>query len=549
MARANTADDEGIVWDAPADDDITWDAPRKKKGPPLGKVERLLKGMRDPIDGGAQLLESLVPEGVKRNVNKANNWLADKTGMVARLPEGGVGQAVREEERRFREGAPEGVDWMRLLGNIVSPANLAIASRAATTAPRAFAAGSAAGVLEPTEADEDFFSEKAKQAAMGGAGGAAGNAALRTVARVVSPNAARNAELALLKREGVEPTIGQALGGRANKLEQVLQSAPLLGDGISISRERARTGFNRAAINRATRPVGVQVDDVGHGGVKQASEALDTAYGRARGARGLTRLDPTGVSELQALRRRAQQLPSAQRRAFNQTWQDTGTDVFTRLPGVRLKPEALDRVDSILGERVRQFSGGGGFDRQLSDAYTEFQRILNANAGRANPAAQRLHDAADRGYANLVRIEGASKAGKLTNGTFTPGHLLGAIQSADNSVRGRAVSHGDALMQDLATAGQNVLGNNVPDSGTAVRTLVNTGGLGAYFLEPTIPLALGAGGLAAASPHVQRLLVAAASKRPEVAHAARLQLRRLARHSAPAGASFAGLLDETEDEE
>ena len=50
--------------------------------------------------------------------NRLNNWLADKTGLVARLPEGGVDQQVREAEAAYQQrraaAGESGIDWMRL---------------------------------------------------------------------------------------------------------------------------------------------------------------------------------------------------------------------------------------------------------------------------------------------------------------------------------------------------------------------------------------------------------------------------------------------------
>ena len=40
--------------------------------------------------------------------NAANNWLADNTGLVGRLPEGGVNQQVREGEAAYQ--ASRGAD-------------------------------------------------------------------------------------------------------------------------------------------------------------------------------------------------------------------------------------------------------------------------------------------------------------------------------------------------------------------------------------------------------------------------------------------------------
>src|SRR5690606_9742357 len=93
---------------------------------PQSAGSRFVQGLRDPVDAGAQLLTNILPEGVVDAGNRLNNWLSDNTGLVGRLPEGGVDQQVRENEANYV--APEGVDWARMGGNILSPVNLAIAS-------------------------------------------------------------------------------------------------------------------------------------------------------------------------------------------------------------------------------------------------------------------------------------------------------------------------------------------------------------------------------------------------------------------------------------
>jgi len=64
----------------------------KQDGP--SRLEKLAKGMRDPLDGGAQLLTHMLPQGVVDAGNNLNNWLADKTGLVAKLPERNVSSLV-----------------------------------------------------------------------------------------------------------------------------------------------------------------------------------------------------------------------------------------------------------------------------------------------------------------------------------------------------------------------------------------------------------------------------------------------------------------------
>ena len=68
--------------------------PKSSLRMPLSRTEKVLKGARDPIDAGAQVLTHILPESVVNAGNKLNNFIADKTGLVGRLPEGGVEQQV-----------------------------------------------------------------------------------------------------------------------------------------------------------------------------------------------------------------------------------------------------------------------------------------------------------------------------------------------------------------------------------------------------------------------------------------------------------------------
>lgn len=78
------------------------------------------------------MLTHLLPESVVNAGDRLNNWLAEKTGLVAKLPESGVDGLIQQQEQEYqgaRKAAGEdGVDWSRLAGNVLSPANAAVAA-------------------------------------------------------------------------------------------------------------------------------------------------------------------------------------------------------------------------------------------------------------------------------------------------------------------------------------------------------------------------------------------------------------------------------------
>lgn len=139
---------------------------------------RLLQGMRDPVDAGAQLL----PRGLEFVTSAgglAPNPVSDFFGSEARRVDLGISDAERELEQARKATGQTGVDAMRMAGNVFSPANLAVASRMpamATAGQRVLGgvvAGTAGGALTPVNTAEnpDFAQTKAGQMALGGAAG------------------------------------------------------------------------------------------------------------------------------------------------------------------------------------------------------------------------------------------------------------------------------------------------------------------------------------------------------------------------------------------
>lgn len=504
-------------------------------GGPLTRMDKFKAGLKDPLDGGAQLITKMLPDGVVKAGNSLNNWISEKTGLVGMLPDGGVDQQVKEQEkvyqaRRALQGE-DGIDGYRLLGNIASPANLAIGASMPTTAATlggrmglgALGGAMSAGI-SPVVNDGSFAAEKLKQLAIGGAAGGAMPAIAAGVSRVISPKASVNPDVKMLQDAGVQPTIGQTLGGRVNAMEEKMQSVPIMGDAIANARGKALRQFNEAAINRSVSPVGGKIDGVGQSAVAQAGDMVSQAYDDALGSLKFVRFDDKFKQDIGQLSGMAQDLTPPMRARFTKIVNDI-VDSRTTAGGTMLAP-TLKKVDSELGKTASRYGGSSvASEQELADAVKQLQQLLREQVARSSPEASKAMRAADAGYANLVRIEGAAKAAKNTEGLFTPAQLNTAIQTADKSVRKRAVARGEALMQDLGTAGQNVLGNKVPNSGTADRMWLGAGAIGAGALHPAIPLGL-AGGAAAYTPWGQELLRRAVTSRPSSAQSVAELLNR-----------------------
>lgn len=523
--------------------------------------DKIAKGLRDPVDAGAQLLTNLLPDGVVNAGNRFNNFLADKTGLVGRLPEGGVDQQVRQGEKDYRArraaAGESGFDGYRMLGNVVNPMNIAAASsipRMATTTGR-IGAGMASGLasaigMTPATSDEPFATEKAKQGAVGLAAGGLFPLVSGAVSRVVSPNASTNPNVQLLRSEGVNPTIGQTLGGWANTLEQKAQSIPLMGGAITSARNSAREDFNKAAINRSVAPINQKATGIGQEGIRNAGDALSKSYDDALAQIKAVRLDKQFQQDFSQLKQLANNLVPSMKAKFNR---EVKTLVEDRIsPAGSMIGETFKKAESEIGKKAADYGASStASERELGDALKQAQALLQQTLARQNPQYAKALAASDEGWANLVRVEGAAKAAKNSDGVFTPAQLNSAIQTADKSVRKRAVSRGTALMQDLGSAGQQVLGSTVPNSGTADRmfTGMALGGIPAsYLVNPMIPAALGGGLLAGAAAYtspVQRLLAGAVASRPQLAQPVADAIRQGSPILLPGtAAGIAGLLNQ-----
>lgn len=503
-------------------------------GPSLSRMDKFVQGVRDPIDGGAQLLTHMLPAGMVKAGNDFNNWLADKTGLVARLPEGGVDQQVREANQKYearRAAVGEtGIDGYRLLGNVASPVTLATGGggAGATLAGRVTlggARGAVSAALAPTTGEEDFWSEKGRQVGFGTVVGGALAPVFGAAARLISSNASKNPSIALLRSEGVLPTIGQTLGGFANKVEEKLQSAPIVGDAIRSARGRANGQFQTAAFNRALAPVGEElpVGAAGREAVDYTEGVLKQRYDDVLNRIGAIPADQAFGAKLSSLGQ------MVNRAVLSQDAKAKFSTVLNDVQGAFrngvLTSDGYKTLESALGSDIRKLTSSQDmYDGRLAPAVKQLQQELRELLQRqAGQNADELQ-AVNAGWANFKRVQRAAGALGAEDGRFTPAQFQSAVKAMDKSKDKGAFARGGALGQDLSDAGKAVLTNTVPDSGTAGR-IMNIGGIAAYALNPKLLVGSLAGAGLYLSP-VQRALVAAAASRPAAAQPAAEALRK-----------------------
>lgn len=521
---------------------------------PMSRLEKVGMGAADPIHGGAQLLTNMLPDGVVNAGNRFNNWLADTTGLVARLPEGGVDQQVREREAAYQQrrtdAGEEGFDGYRTIGNVVSPANVAIASRlpaAATMAGRVgvgVLGGAGSAALNPITQGGDFWDEKGTQVATGAAFGGAVPGATGAVSRLIIPRASINPDIQALRAAGVRPTVGQTLGGMANRVEEKLTSVPFLGDAISNARRGAADDLNRAAFNRALEPVGRQLPAgvSGREAVQHVDDVLSAGYNQLLPQLRAQADQPfnTGIANVRQMVRTGAISPNA-RTAFERILND---DVLSKFQGGQraMTGETLKRVESDLGQQISRLAASTDADQRLvSNALEQVRAELRDMLVRNNPMQAPQLRALNTGWANFKRVQRASAGLGAEDGIFSPAQLQGAVKALDRSKDKARFSEGRALMQDLSDPGKTVLGSKVPDSGTPGRLAL--GGLS--FLDPTglAPWLIGTGAAAYLRP-VQGLLTGAITQRPQLAQPVANALRQASPGLIPLGSQVGlGLLN------
>lgn len=522
---------------APPSESQAPSAPDPSKAPSV--AEKIGMGIADPIHGGAQLLTHVLPEGVVDAGNKFNNWLADKTGLVAKLPErnlsslvtgqkSGVDALVAKREADYqakRAAAGEtGFDGWRTGGNFVS--GFAVPTAGATTAMGRFVAGAVNGAvgggLAPVSSG-DFWSQKSEQVLGGAAQGGAIPGVLGGASRAISPKASTNPAVAKLRSEGITPTAGQILGGAAARTEEKLSSLPLVGDAIINAKTRAAGQLNRAVANRALSPVGVKLPEgmAGRDAVEFVGDTLGKKYDEL--LPGLTvkadREFADSIASLTGMVRNGSMDPKYAN-AFDRYMR---TNVLNKFKGQNtLTGQTAKDIESDLGQTIARYSKSQDPDAQLyADALKEVQSNLRGLVSRSNPQASKELKAINTGYANFKRMERAAAGVGAEDGVFSPAQLQTAVKALDRSKDKRAFSRGAALMQDLSDPAKAVLGSKVPNSGTADRSFMAL----ATLLDPK------AAAMALTAPVLysqpgQRALAGLLASRPQGAQAAADALRQ-----------------------
>ena len=424
-------------------------APAGPAKPQMSRLERFGTGLNDPIVGAAQLTAHLLPGTFSE---KADRY-------------------VREREKDIEETSPKGSDFYRTAGSALNPMSWAPALIGGPVAGGVLS-GATSAALEPVT-DKDYWKTKAKETGIGAVTGAATGAAGKAIGGAIAPVFRSDAQKLL--DAGVDLTPGQMGGHLTKHLEEAGKSIPIAGTAVRGAELRTIDSFNRATVNQALAPIGekVSADASGRPMIAEASDKLDKAYDNLL-PQMTFHADQQFMQDATAVEVKVQSmaLPDKERAQWNQI---VSQRFLGRLdPSDKMDGKTLKQVESELTRFANNYKGStDAAQRDLGHAVGELRTVIRDTLERQDPTHTTELAKINTAYAMLARVENAASARPTASGRFTPGDLLSAVKSADKSVRHRAFARGDALLQEWAQSGQNVIGNTLPDSGTAGRMMAD----------------------------------------------------------------------------
>lgn len=396
-----------------------------------------------------------IAQGALKPIDRAAEGLQNLTNSALGTDFSGASDVAQQRQQYFRQNP--GTEGGEFIGNV-----LGVLPTAALGGP--VIQGATSGMLL---SDSRSAGDLATDAVIGGVGGKIADKAIGAAANVIAPRI--SPAVRKLSDEGVELTPSQIMGGRAKMIEDRATSLPVAGERVLEGREKALDTFNRAAANRPLRTIGLTLPKSvksGNEAVKFVGEKLSEGY-RTTLAKVSVQLDKTFATRIYAIRMKAR-LPDKEAAEFDEIIKRELTAAFSG------KGSADGRAYKMLDEKLEAMAAdfksaqGEPYKRQLGEAVSDFKDQLAALVRRQNPReAGRLRQL-DEGWAQYARLRIAA-AKNVKDGRASPAQLGQAVRQADRSVGKGATARGDALMQDLASAGQEVLPSSIGSSGTTER--------------------------------------------------------------------------------
>lgn len=380
-----------------------------------------------------------------------------------------------------------------------------------------------AGALTPTAPTEnygDFASEKAKQIALSaGIGAPVAKASQMLLNPKVSPELQKLMDMGMTKFTPGQLASGiPAVGTALREGEKKATSIPLVGDVIGSSLRTSFKDFNKAMANKAIEPLGIKVPkDVKEGAEtnqwinKEIGDAYDNVVNGAVFRRDM--IDPSGRNVAQRLEAEAQKIAPfipSYAKDFNK---NVVGDIIQPIQNSKIMGgDAYRALEKRLGDLTTEAYAKSS---DLGMAYEKMLDTLRHELAIQNPAVSKHLLNTHEVFKNMKVLEEASSRRAADQGVYTPEQFSSAVKA--KAGKGQTAM-GMGRFVDEAQAANKVLGNTVPDSGTAGRTMMSNlvlgGGAGALGGLPLLVKGAIAGG--AYSPLGMKVMTNMATKRPQM---------------------------------
>mgnify|MGYP003636747116 FL=1 len=361
------------------------------------------------------------------------------------------------------------------------------------TIAKSAAVGAGGSGLYGFGAGQGGFENRAKNAGISAAIGAVANPAIQAVAPRITQSAKE-----LLKPnklgipQGVPLTPGQAVGdsgliGKGLKTleEKVSGNVFLIGDAVESALQRSRIGFNRAAVGEALKDINVKVPKNldGRRLIAFGQNVFKSQYAKTLGKMKL--------ADEAAMNSEISKLTNDLADEIKKDITDRASRYITkRFANGQMSGKNIKTAQTLLRRDIQRLTREGtDLSLQKADALIDIRSVFSNQLQKANPKQAPILNNIDKSYGKFEIVRNASLQKKVSE-DFTPGDLLQASAKSDVSKRKSSFSAGEARMQNFAQNAQNIIGNTVPNSGTAGRMEANrmlTGGgmgLGATQVDP-----------------------------------------------------------------
>lgn len=411
-----------------------------------------------------------------------------------------------------------------VVGSLAGEAMLARAGLA-PGALRSFLADTGYGAANGAGMADAAGQNRGSNALFGAALAGGGNVAGRYVGQGVNSLArgVQNPATRTMMNEVGDLTVGQTygqsgrIGAAVRGAEDRLSGLPIVGDAVNEARGRTFQKFNAKAFNKALEPIGQTLDgQVGADAVAAAQTKVQQAFADALAGRSVQADAPFANEITQA---------TAKAMAIGRVGPELSENI-----GDILSPHMQQGKNALTGEEMQMISREL---RELKAAYKKsepafYKRIASAIDSTENavfgmfrrqaPDVLPKYDAAKQAYRRVAILADATLRGKnQADSMFTPAQLNAADAANATKYEGAiTAAAGPRQFREFGEAGQAVLPNKVPDSGTAGRLLlagagaggVIGGGAGAVGGDPASGAGIGTG----AGLGLSAILLAAYSK-------------------------------------